>query len=427
MVNDSGYDVDSLKALSYAIYDQKFGGSAVNIFCGCFKKCLCFRLRIRGVKSYIKGIIKSESEAQEAIRHTVSEVTEDSQNHKPKAADFLQSALKVQSDITEMLDKGSDFYLLFKVYEAGMVIINNPEDHVDEAGDWKWDKWSYQIVTIIMFCALASNYLISFSSYIYLLLYKGYYNPESFKRLNCCQAASRFLILTFVGPTTFLFFQVSQVACTIILFFTLFCGSTAVIRMQDRQFRMYEVNFGLNVQEFDGFSLQQKISQLFFSSLPTSITNILIINGFLDCRRLVEDSPSAIYFSLALSFVNICSTLTQIYYESRGFEEAYLSYSMNCMNAKNGWIPFIDKIQSGFLNQSINYFLMSCQQPQLTTKLCYFKQYTYQFNDQTIQSLAQDLNLWKQNRASGIFPKSPVKYWLQLGGSVNNVSLNQLL
>ena len=107
---------------------------------------------------------------------------------------------------------------------------------------------------------------------------------------------------------------------------------------------MYEINFGLNVQEFDGFSLQQKISQLFFSSLPTSIMNILIIRGFLDCSKLVEESPGAIYLSLFLSFFNICSTLTQIYYESKGFEEAYLSYSMNCMNAKNGWIPFIHKI-----------------------------------------------------------------------------------
>ena len=133
-----------------------------------------------------------------------------------------------------MLDKGSDFYLLYKVYEAGMVIINNPEEHQDEQGNFKWDKWSYQIVTIVMFCSLASNYLISFSSYIYLLLYKGYYNPENFKRLNCCQAASRFAILTFVGPLTFLFFQVSQVACTIILFFTLFFGSAAVIRVQDK-------------------------------------------------------------------------------------------------------------------------------------------------------------------------------------------------
>ena len=72
LINDAGYDVDSLKALSYAIYDQKFGGSVANIFCGCFKKCLCFKLRIRGVKGFIKGIIKSEHEANEAISHTVS-------------------------------------------------------------------------------------------------------------------------------------------------------------------------------------------------------------------------------------------------------------------------------------------------------------------------------------------------------------------
>jgi hypothetical protein len=72
------------------------------------------------------------------------------------------------------------------VYEKGMEIINNPESHLDDQGNYKWDKWSYQIVTITMFTSLASNYLISFSSFIYLLLYKGYYNPENFKRLNYC-------------------------------------------------------------------------------------------------------------------------------------------------------------------------------------------------------------------------------------------------
>ena len=66
---------------------------------------------------------------------------------------------------------------------------------------------------------------------------------------------------------------------------------------------------------------------------------------------------------------------------------------------------------------------MQCIQPQLTPKVCYYKQFSYQFSDQTIQSLAQDLNLWKQNMASGIFPKSQVKYWLRLGSSVENVSL----
>ena len=57
LLQDSRFDVESLKALSYSIYDQKFGGSIANIFCGCFKKCLCFKLRIKGVTSYIKKII----------------------------------------------------------------------------------------------------------------------------------------------------------------------------------------------------------------------------------------------------------------------------------------------------------------------------------------------------------------------------------
>jgi hypothetical protein len=115
--------------------------------------------------------------------------------------------MKVQSDITELLDKGSDFYLLYIIYLNGMEIINTFEAE-DRAGVdyYGWDKWSYQIVTMTMFNSLASNYLISFSSYIYLLLYKGYYNPENFKRLNCCQSFSRFMVLTCLGPLTFVFF-----------------------------------------------------------------------------------------------------------------------------------------------------------------------------------------------------------------------------
>jgi hypothetical protein len=35
--------------------------------------------------------------------------------------------------------------------------------------------------------------------------------------------------------------------------------------------------------------------------------------------------------------------------------------------------------------------------------------------------------LWQQNRDSGIFKKDKMVYWLSIGGSVNNVSLNQLL
>lgn len=62
------------------------------------------------------------------------------------------------------------------------------------------------------------------------------------------------------------------------LFLLLFVGEDANKKMRGTQWRFYELNFGLNIQEFDGFTLQQKIAQLFFSSLPTTITNILIIN-----------------------------------------------------------------------------------------------------------------------------------------------------
>lgn len=105
---------------------------------------------------------------------------------KKDATDVFMQAMMVYSNITELLDKGSDFYLIYKVYEKGMAIINNPEENMDDEGKFNWKKWSYQIVIVNMFISLTSNFLISFSSYIYLLLYKGYYNPETFKRLHCC-------------------------------------------------------------------------------------------------------------------------------------------------------------------------------------------------------------------------------------------------
>ena len=51
--------------------------------------------------------------------------------------------MRVKSDLTEMLDKGSDFYLVYIVYWKGMEIINNPEGHTDAEGNYTWDKWSY--------------------------------------------------------------------------------------------------------------------------------------------------------------------------------------------------------------------------------------------------------------------------------------------
>ena len=105
-----------------------------------------------------------------------------------------------------------------------------------------------------MFLSLASNFLISFSSYIYLLLYKGFYDPESFKRLNCCQALSRFFIMTFLGPSIFLVFKAITALFTIVNFFALFFGKAAVDACQEWQWRFYEVNFAMNIQEFTGFS-----------------------------------------------------------------------------------------------------------------------------------------------------------------------------
>ena len=85
--------------------------------------------------------------------------------------DYVMIFANVLRAIFEIVNKASIIYLLYEIYNIGELYINI-------------NNWSYKITVVILFHSIASVYLISFSSYVSMLLYKGYYNALNFNRIN---------------------------------------------------------------------------------------------------------------------------------------------------------------------------------------------------------------------------------------------------
>ena len=112
---------------------------------------------------------------------------------------------KIVSSISEYLNLITTINLISQIYDEG----NKTENR---------DKNSFSIAIIYLFMAISSQFLIAYSSTLYMLFYNGVYEPDYINRESCIVKSLRIAFLSFLGP---LYFVIIELLNKIMQFFCL--------------------------------------------------------------------------------------------------------------------------------------------------------------------------------------------------------------
>jgi hypothetical protein len=152
---------------------------------------------------------------------------------------------------------------------------------------------------------------------------------------------------------------------------------------------------GLNRYQLESLEQQRKVTHLIFENLPFTILQILIFNGLIDCPELIQGkSLSILTFSLFTAFLSLCNSFFDTAVNAKSLREAPLIFLMTKLTANNSWIPFIHYIASRECDFNINFSNLRINIPFLSNTLGIYKKNIFQFSDNTLKILLNELTLW---------------------------------
>jgi len=135
-----------------------------------------------------------------------------------------------------------------------------------------------------------------------------------------------------------------------------------------------------------------------FESIPMVIFQFIIINDVIPWIEFQNSGfKTSLTVSITFTFLNICFASFDIFFESKALDEPLIRFILECMQARLGWSPFIHHIKNHNMKFSIDYDQIECQFPVLSTFFGFYKQFSYQFDDNCIFQLVTELNVWKND------------------------------
>lgn len=85
-----------------------------------------------------------------------------------------------------------------------------------------------------------------------------------------------------------------------------------------------------------------------------AIMQILIFINLIKCNEIVNKG-SEFYFSLVTTWLSLLSNMYKLKMESVMFDEPFILYCMNCMKAKQGWVPYMYHLRQNIFNRDLDY------------------------------------------------------------------------
>jgi len=122
-----------------------------------------------------------------------------------------------------------------------------------------------------------------------------------------------------------------------------------------------------------------------------------------------------------MTILNIIMSFILLSWEAKRFKEPFADYSLNCMRAKQGWVPFAEKLRLREVELNINYNRFLSKLPWVTDVTGHYARVDFDFSDFTLEALTHDLVLAKSASGGG---KSPCLVFYQ---SVDSCDMSTFL
>ena len=157
---------------------------------------------------------------------------------------------------------------------------------------------------------------------------------------------------------------------------------------------------------------------------------IMIWARVFECEDFQRESGSQILLTFATSLLSVATTMFDLSLQARALDESLLMYCLNCLQARQGWIPFLHQISEGELKRdAYDYGRIVCPYPIITGKALYFKFFKFQFTDVSLQNLISELatmSMKKERETAKKFQRRD-KLVIYIGRSTQFVTLETVL
>ena len=339
---------------------------------------LCVKMRVKSASSYLETKSKLESKNWGSL------------------FDLLTCSLEASNIF-------ADIFLLWKIYSFTQIQSNILETQ-------------YSLLLTMNLMAILIPYCISYSNGIQILITKKCYSTQRYANYSTITKFLLWINLTFVGLAYFMFIRLFNIFSMFIKALVLPLPTARYIKAT-KDIDSWIHKIGLERVEYEGILQQLSISQLVFQNSIMLIMNTLVLANVISASGIIEQSLGVLLASYGSTIFNIISTLFSLYNNAKFFKEDFLLYSLTCMKAKSGWVPFTHLIQKGELKAIINYNLIRIPLPILTSYLGVYQTIKFEFSTTSIRKLYSSILQIKEVEN---------KQEIQIGGCFDRVDLSEL-
>eukprot|EP01083_Nonionella_stella_P177652 625049_1 len=195
-------------------------------------------------------------------------------------------------------------------------------------------------LTIGLFTSMIAPYILSYSSGVKLFLFRG-----TFKEL---EGFYRILLLLFLFPTGVLYFVFLDI---LDIFLNLFRWIvTIVFRWKEIKVKQLEevlaLQVGMDRMNWEGFKRQKSVAQLMFETVPQLTMQGLLFWDVIPGKHLAGIDEFILLISITSASLNCIRQIIKLILESRAVRQNVIEYSLHCVMARVGWVPFRNTIDT---------------------------------------------------------------------------------
>ena len=247
----------------------------------------------------------------------------------------LALVLAIRSELFQLLDFGSDIYLMFTVIQAGYDC--RVDDGTLEAPEGCEHVHHYTLFAMALGVSIFAPYFVAYSSGVQQFLEQGTHGQGT--------ATSTVLLVlyaTTLGPVYFILIDILLIArlASNLAFFAFAPVRSPLQKLFGRVF----ASLGMDDVRLTNYKRQRRMAQLVFETMPQLVLQVLAFSDVIQVANVSENSNGALILALSLSLINALSEMATVYVEAQGLSEPTLSWAMHCLTGCVGYVPYIELI-----------------------------------------------------------------------------------
>eukprot|EP01084_Bolivina_argentea_P296727 511082_1 len=270
-------------------------------------------------------------------------------------------------------------------------------------------------LTVGLFTSMVAPYILSYSSGVKLFLFRGTFNE--------LQGFYRILLLFYLFPTGILYFvflDILDFVLNIIRWIlSIICQWNDVQIKQVEEVMARQV--GMDRMNWEGFKRQRAVAMLMFETIPQITIQALLYFDIISGKELTGVTDQILLTSIVSATLNSLRQVIKLVLESKAVEQNVIEYSLHCVMARVGWVPFhrnIDTFRLSMISEMHINYNIKYDIPIFTKCLGVAGSMEYDFSSMTIRHLITVLSQIKSEKK---------KLSIEFGGTLRLLTFQDLL